>query len=165
MTPLERPENTATDRQMDAEPFGRDGRTGCRCVAVKANGERCKARPMSGSTLCSLHTPGLASERGRRGGLLRPRTPRSAPRPRPVVKVAPDSPVAKLPDVKIESAADAAALLVDTMNQLRRGEIDVQVGNTLLRMIQTAAKVVVQVDLERKFAELKAELDAQKTSG
>jgi hypothetical protein len=60
--------------------------------------------------------------------------------------------VRNLPDVKIATAEDAAALLVETMNQLRRGEIDVQVGNALLRMIQTASKVVVQVDLERRLA-------------
>lgn len=119
------------------------------CKALTARGLPCTMPPIFGTDLCMAHTPGAASMAGRKGG--RPRKPKPEPR-RPSTRVAPDSPVRNLPDVKIATAEDAAALLVETMNQLRRGEIDVQVGNALLRMIQTASKVVVQVDLERRLA-------------
>ncbi len=159
MSGVETPEIGARDVQTDAEPavrhpvLARQGQA--RCQATTAAGKACQMPPLIGTRFCHSHTPGLAAEAGRRGGLNRRRKPIPTPRP-PAARVAPDSPVAKLPDVKIESAEDARALLVETMNQLRRGEIDVQVGNALLRMIQTASKVVVQVDLERRLAAIEA---------
>jgi hypothetical protein len=49
--------------------------TGNRCEAVKRNGERCGARPVSGSNLCSMHA-GIVDpkEIGRKGGSRSPLT-------------------------------------------------------------------------------------------
>ena len=157
-----RGEISAADFQTDAEHRLPVFATARRCEATTASGAPCRAHPLAGSTLCSLHTPGLASERGRRGGLNRRRTPKPTPR-KPAARVAPDSPVAQLPDVEIRTADDAAALLVETMNQLRRGEIDVQVANALSRLVQQASKTIVQVELERRLNALEAGAEAKET--
>jgi hypothetical protein len=46
---------------------------GKRCTAIAKSGQRCRARPLTATALCSMHTPGYASMVGRKGGLNRKR--------------------------------------------------------------------------------------------
>jgi hypothetical protein len=96
---VETPENPTRDRQTKAAHRLLDPSIVKRCLATTRSGEPCKAHPLAGSTLCSLHTPGLASERGRRGGLNRRR-------PVPPPKVMPDP---ALPKADAKAAATAPA--------------------------------------------------------
>ena len=66
-------ENGARDLQTEVPHRLVDPSIVKRCTATARSGQPCRAHPLAGSTLCSLHTPGLASERGRRGGLNRRR--------------------------------------------------------------------------------------------
>ena len=69
-TSCETPQNGARDRQTEAANGSRQDATAKRCVATARSGAPCKAHPLAGSDRCSLHTPGLASDLGRRGGLI-----------------------------------------------------------------------------------------------
>jgi hypothetical protein len=166
MIAVETPGNTATDLQtggLVASPvpsLANQDRP-C-CEATTKAGTPCQMPPLIGTRFCHSHTPGLAAEAGRRGGLNRRRTPKPTPR-KPAARVAPDSPVASLPDVKLDSAAAVHNLLEATLNQLRRGEIDARVGSVILRMIETASKVVVQVELDRRLADLEQSVVAKDT--
>lgn len=167
MTDVQSRENTAADLQTDAliaspVPSLANQRRAT-CEATTAAGTPCQMPPLIGTRFCHSHTPGLAAEAGRIGGLRRRLVPlRPAPRtPRPSPKVDPDSPVASLPDVKLDSAEAVHDLLEATLNQTLRGEIDARVGSVILRMIETASKVVVQVDLDKRLAELEQALAAK----
>jgi len=41
------------------------------CIATARSGKRCKAPPLRGKKYCALHTPGVASKLGQRGGRRR----------------------------------------------------------------------------------------------
>ena len=153
MSGVESAGNVALDLQTDAASSLSPEPQSKGCKALTAKGLACTMPAIFGTDLCMAHTPGLASIAGRKGG--RPRKEKTKQR-QPAARVAPDSPVRNLPDVKIESAEDAHSLLVETMNQLRRGEIDVQVANALQRMVKTALEGVVKVDLERRLAAVEA---------
>ena len=103
-----RPENSAFDRQTKAEHGSNDAATAKRCLATTRSGEPCKAHPLAGSDLCSLHTPGLASAIGRRGGLNRRRTPKPTPRPRQTFEEVAAARGGPLPAIESAPAGDAA---------------------------------------------------------
>ena len=149
----------AVDLQTDAEPFAADGRTGCRCTAVKANGERCKARPLAGSELCALHTPGLASAIGRRGGLGRRREPKPTPRTRPAwtpPPADPDVPPIVLPDTPLESAEQIAQVRAAAIAAVAAGQMDPRVGTALSTMLEHQRKAIETTVLERRLAAIEA---------
>lgn len=93
---------------------------GKRCEAIKPGGEPCEAHAMKNSTFCFFHEPGKAEERAaarQAGGLERSRR----------VAVLP----ADTPDRPLRSKREVADLLRDTINQIRRGQIDPKVGHII----------------------------------
>jgi hypothetical protein len=76
-------------------------------------GKQCRAHPLAGSDLCAYHTPGLATERGRRGGLNR-RKPAPPPKVLPEAASAPAS--APMPALVHEGGSDAPAPPADPMD-------------------------------------------------
>src|SRR5262249_26746598 len=113
------------------------------CEHVKANGQRCQAAALVGWPSCYFHDPGKARQRAgarRAGGLKRSQR---------TVVLPPDT-----PDLPLKTLADVAVLLATTINQVRRGEVDSKVGNTLGFLAQALAKVLEQSDLEKRLAEL-----------
>jgi hypothetical protein len=91
-----------------------------KCCFRKKDGSGCAAQAQSGKDLCIFHDPTRANDgrRARRaGGLNRTRT---------AVVLASDT-----PDHSLGSADDVSVLLSDSINRLRRGQLDPRVGNAM----------------------------------
>jgi hypothetical protein len=88
-----------------------------RCAHMKADGQRCKAPAMRNSDLCFFHEPGKAQERAaaRKAGGIR--------RAGHAVVLSADT-----PDIELTSPAQVAGLLAETINQVRRGELDCKIA-------------------------------------
>jgi hypothetical protein len=63
-------------------------------------------------------------------------------------------------DVTFKSMADVTELLAATASGVRRGQLDCKVGNCLTYIAATALKAIQQGDLERRLAEIEAQLAA-----
>ena len=88
------------------------------CEQVMPNGRRCRVRRTRGSSYCFFHAPERRADRtaARRAGGLKKRMA-SLP------EVTPDAPLA--------SARDVGRLLAQTINQVRRGELNPKVANAV----------------------------------
>ena len=113
------------------------------CKGTKADGTRCRTNAMTGSEYCFFHDPAKAEEQeaarqaGGRVGKTR--------------VLPPDT-----PDAPLSSMADVVALLGQTINQLRRGEIDPRVANAVGYLSGTLLKALQQGDIEQRLADLEA---------
>jgi hypothetical protein len=115
------------------------------CAHVKPGGQRCQASSLSGSVYCYFHDPAKAKHRAaarRAGG--RKRAQRT-------VVLPPDT-----PDLELKSLADVAGCLAVTINQVRRGELDVKIANAVGYLAATLGKVLETSDLEKRLADLEA---------
>lgn len=113
------------------------------CRARKPDGVRCKAAALVGSDFCYFHDPEKAEERreaqaqgGRQGHLK---------------ALPPDT-----PDVRLDSCASAAGLLSETINQVRKGELDPRVANAVGYLANILLKAIEQSDVERRIEDLEA---------
>src|SRR5712691_4039126 len=86
------------------------------CAHMKASGQLCQAPAMRNSDSCFFHEPRKAQERAaaRKAGRIG--------RARHAVVLPPDT-----PDVELTSAAQVAGLLAETINQVRRGQLDCKI--------------------------------------
>ncbi|MGB2754661.1 MAG: hypothetical protein WBD75_01930 [Phycisphaerae bacterium] len=132
------------------------------CKGFKADGIRCRANALPNSAFCFFHDRARAAERKaaqRAGGSVG----KTAVLP-------PDT-----PDAPLGSVVDVITLLGQTINQIRRGEIDPKVANAIGYLSATLLRALEQGDIERRLAELEAILkgpcmpdspfDADLTSG
>jgi len=89
-----------------------------KCKHIKANGEQCKANAMSRLDYCYLHNPKISKEEkkeaNKKGGLNRAKTVKEA-----------------LPLLTIKEPGDTVTLLIDTINRVREGELDIKVANCI----------------------------------
>src|ERR1022692_5104876 len=91
---------------------------GFKCQFRKKNGTRCGANAHPANGLCVFHDPGRASEgrRARRaGGITRSRAATVLP--------------SDTPDHPLGNTNEVSAFLADSINQLRRGQLDPRVAN------------------------------------
>jgi hypothetical protein len=63
---------------------------------------------------------------------------------------------ATTPDVEIEDTRDVVRLIAETINQVRRGQIDPRVANAVGYLANVLIRAVEQGELERRMAELEA---------
>ena len=113
------------------------------CVATKRNGTACRAAALPGSRFCFFHSPQHADARRKaqsRGGLAN----KMATLP------------ADAPDVKVEDSAGVVKLLSETINQVRRGEIDPRVANAVGYLANIVLAATSQGELESRLAELES---------
>ena len=90
-----------------------------RCCYEVQKDSRCKANAQTGTDFCFFHDPSLGEERAaarRAGGIARTRK-----------IVLP----ANLAVKRLQTVADVAELLGETINQVRRGELDLRVSNAV----------------------------------
>jgi len=89
-----------------------------RCNFIKPDGTQCNANAMSGSNFCYTHNPEISDEEKReakqRGGQARALTIANP-----------------LPALEIREPGDAVLLIVDTINRVRAGELDIRTANCL----------------------------------
>jgi len=88
------------------------------CKHLKPDGTQCNAYAMSGADYCYTHNPDISDEEKReakqRGGKARALTIANP-----------------LPALPITEPNDAVLLIVDTINRVRAGELDVKTANCL----------------------------------
>lgn len=118
-----------------------------RCQFRKKDGERCGANAQANSGLCVFHDPARAADgqRARRAGGIN--------RSRRITALPPET-----ADVPLRSVPDVCSLLVDTINQVRRGQLDVRVAKTLGYLANTLLGAMQQGPLDERLAAVEAAL-------
>jgi len=111
------------------------------CKQRKLDRSRCQAAALPGSDFCFFHDPSKADERkaaqsqgGRQGK----------------IKTLPSS----APDVNIKDCEDVVRLISETINQVRKGQVDPRVANAVGYLANVLIRAVEQGELERRLAEL-----------
>lgn len=89
-----------------------------KCKYLKENNEQCQANSMVNSDYCYLHNPNITKEEKQlvqsQGGKANN------------IKIDEE-----LPEIEIKSTNDVVKLLEDTVNRVRKGQIDIRIANTL----------------------------------
>jgi len=113
------------------------------CTQIKADGTRCRANAVTGSDYCFAHDPASVAERqaARQAGGRVGKT-----------KVLPP----ETPDAPLSSASGVVALLGETINQVRRGEVDPRVANCVGYLSTALLRALEVGDLEERLATLEA---------
>jgi hypothetical protein len=127
-----------------------------KCEFGKKNGERCGADAQSGKSLCVFHDPAQASEgrRARRaGGIARSRGAAVLP--------------SDTPSLPLGNTKEVSAFLADSINQLRRGQLDPRVANGVGYLSSVLLRALEQGPFEERLAKIEAALaeNAQPTKG
>ncbi len=117
--------------------------TGGECTRVKKGGVRCRARRMENSKFCFFHSPATKQERqsAQRAGGLKNR-PLALP--------------SSVPDVPLDNMRDVVRLLADTVNRVRRGELDPKVANSVGYLAGILMKGLERSDIEARLETLEA---------
>ena len=116
------------------------------CQGVTADGSQCEAAAIRGTDYCFFHAPSRAAERreaqaaGGRQNRMKTLDPATA-------------------DMKIDDCGDVVALLSETINQVRRGQIDPRVANSMGYLASITVKVLEQNALEDRIARLEGLLE------
>lgn len=122
------------------------------CAATKRTGTGCQAAVLPGSQFCFFHDPAKAAAR-RKAQSLGGRGNRMVTLP------------ADAPDVEVEDGADVVKLLGQTINQVRRGEIDPRVANAVGYLANIVLAATGQRELESRIAELESLVKSRSKSG
>jgi hypothetical protein len=125
-----------------------------KCEFCKKNGERCGADAQTGKSLCVFHDPARASEgrRARRaGGITRSRLAVVLP--------------ADTPDRPLGNTTDVSAFLSDSINRLRRGQLDPRVANAMGYLTSVLLRSLEQGPIEERLAKIEATLAANAPEG
>jgi hypothetical protein len=125
-----------------------------KCEFRKKNGERCGADAQTGKSLCVFHDPARASEgrRARRaGGITRSRLATVLP--------------ADTPDHSLGNTTDVSAFLSDSINRLRRGQLDPRVANAMGYLTSVLLRSLEQGPIEERLAKIEATLAANAPEG
>jgi hypothetical protein len=115
-----------------------------RCRYTPAGGRRCKANARTGAEFCFFHDPALSDERAaarKAGGIARTR------------KVALPT---NLPAKPLRTVTDVAELLGETINQVRRGDLDLRVSNAIGYLSGILLSAIEKGSLEERLATLEA---------
>ena len=113
------------------------------CHGVKQDGSRCEVAALPGSDFCFFHDPSKAGER-REAQSLGGRQNRMRTLD------------ATAPDVRVENCQDVVLLLSQTINQVRKGQIDPRVANAVGYLANVLIRATEQGELEKRLAELEA---------
>lgn len=117
------------------------------CKFRKKDGGRCRANAQSANGLCVFHDPARASDghRARRaGGLTRTRSMAILP--------------ADTPDHPLTNPRQVSDLLAKSINQLRRGELDLRIANGIGYLAGVLLRALEQGPIEDRLANLEAAL-------
>ena len=120
---------------------------GRKCGFGKKNGDRCDADAQIGKSLCVFHDPARAADgrRARRAGGIR--------RSRPAAVLPSDT-----PDHPLNNTKEVSAFLADSINQLRRGQLDPRVANGMGYLTSVLIRALEQGPLEERMAKIEAAL-------
>jgi hypothetical protein len=114
-----------------------------KCQFVKKNSERCGANAQPENGLCVFHDPSRAND-GRKarqaGGINRTRRAAALP--------------FDTPDHPLGNSKDVSGLLADSINQLRRGQLDPRVANAMGYLATVLLRALEQGPLEERMAKI-----------
>jgi hypothetical protein len=111
------------------------------CSGNTRDGSKCRVVALAGSDFCFFHDPSRAEQRrvaqslGGQGNRMR--------------ILAEDT-----PDIRVECSADIIALICQTINQVRRGEVDPKIANSVGYLANIAMAAVERNDLEKRIQKL-----------
>jgi len=131
-------------RCIDLTPYRLSGvkRPFMQCKATTKAGHRCTAKATD-SGKCFLHTdPSAAAELGRRGGQ----------RNRHVQELS------EVPEWRLRTNGDVVSLLGETINMVRRRQVDPRVANAVGYLSGILLKAMEQGELEERVAKLEADM-------
>ena len=118
------------------------------CQHIKANGIRCGAHAITGSQYCFFHDPKKAKQRtaARKAGGHKSKAAVLSP---------------ETPDHQLGTLTDVVSLLGETINQVRRGEIDPRVSNAVGYLTNVLIKALEQGNLEERLNALEDTVNNQ----
>jgi len=125
------------------------------CEQIKADGNRCQGRAVTDTRFCFFHDPGRAKERHearRKGGLNRLKPGKVA------------ALHASAPDAKVETADDVCRLLSDTINQVRKGVLDVRIANSVGYLAGVILKARSLGELEDRIVEIERHITKERSA-
>lgn len=112
------------------------------CIATARSGQRCKAAPMHGTKYCPLHTEGVASKLGQRGGRRR-------------AIFDPDN---LLPFNAPTNAHEQAAILAQLEVETHQGKIDPKVASTISTLANAYLGALELIEFGEKLKVLEARM-------
>ena len=118
-----------------------------KCEFRKKNGEHCGADAQTGKGVCVFHDPARAADghRARQsGGIHRSRAAAVLP--------------ADTPDQSLGNTKEVSTFLADSVNQLRRGQLDPRVANSMAYLTSVLLRALEQGPMEERLAKLEATL-------
>ena len=123
------------------------------CHHIKSDRSRCRANARHGSIYCFFHDPdsSIARDTARKNG-GRERSRRAAVLP------------ADTPNRSLASASDVTALLAETINQVRRGEVDPRISNAIGYLAGILLKAREDDEIEQRLARLESVLAGEQAS-
>ena len=71
---------------------------------------------------------------------------------------------ADAPDVKVEDGADVVKLIAETINQVRRGQIEPRVANTVAYLSNVLLAATGRREVESRIAELESLVKGRRNS-
>jgi hypothetical protein len=113
------------------------------CQHIKDDGTPCQANALKDSDLCFFHDP--ASEDKRQAA----RKAGGHERSKKASVLPPDT-----PNLPLKTSADVVELLAETINQVRRGDIDPRISNAVGYLAGITLKAMEQSDLDKRLEEL-----------
>ncbi len=118
------------------------------CQHIKDSGTRCEANAITGSVYCFFHDPAKAKERA---------AARKAGGHKNKAVVLP----AATPDVPLDKISDVVRLLGETINQVRRGELDPKFSNAIGYLTGILLKALEQGEIEERLSALETIVKGQ----
>jgi hypothetical protein len=119
------------------------------CQALKSDGKRCTVAALPGSEYCFFHDPTKKEERhaaqSMGGSQNRMKT------------LGPEA-----PDLKVKDARDVVNLMSETINQVRKGQLDPRIANAVGYLATIMIKASERNNLEARLEELEAIVKAKK---
>jgi hypothetical protein len=121
------------------------------CQHVKSDGSKCQAPRLAGSDFCFFHDPEKSAEReaAQRAGGLRNK-----------MAVLPST----VPDARLQDTQDVVTLLSETINQVRRGQLDPKVANAVGYLGGLLMKAIHEAEIEKRKAD-EARRAAERAAG
>ena len=112
-----------------------------RCKELKKNNQQCQANAMIGDKFCYLHNPEISKEdkifyqsKGGRANTIKANLP--------------------LEQLEISEPKDSVTLIVQTINELRSGKIEVRMANCLGVLSGHLVRAFELIDLEQRLRKL-----------
>lgn len=126
------------------------GPTGLTCSAITKGGERCKARPLQGTSYCVSHTPDISDEQRKAWAAQGGTNSSNAARARK-----------QLPG-EVLTSEELAAWLSIVFRQLIVGKIEPAVATAAANLARTMTEISRATDVQTRLEELQALIDQRR---